>query len=323
MSRYGEADLARLKTVKLEARASLVHVENFARPLPRGAASAFLDSLPRILAGTSLREIVEAVAAARRGGRAVVAMVGGHVVKTGVSPCLVEWLDAGVLTAVAMNGAAAIHDVEVALCGRTSEDVEAGLRLGTFGMAEETAAFVNGAAIEAARRSEGLGEALGRLLIERAAPYRGVSLLASAHRAGVPATVHVAIGADVVHAHAACDGASVGDSSHRDFRILAAALAQVGSGVVMNIGSAVILPEVFLKALTVARNLGADPSGLVTVNLDFLQHYRPTQNVVVRPVRGVGRGYGVTGHHEFLVPLLTGAVLDALGTDALEPRNPL
>ena len=309
MSRYREADLSRLTLHPIEKRESLVSIEQFARPLARGAASALIDSLPGILAGRALREIVEAVVSARRDGRPVVAMAGGHVVKTGVTPCLVEWIDAGILTAVALNGAAAIHDVEIALFGRTSEDVEAGLRTGSFGMVTETASFVNGAAREAAARGEGFGESLGRLLVERGAPHRRASLLAAAYEVKIPATVHVALGADIVHAHASCDGAAVGESTHRDFRILAAALAP-GAGVVFNIGSAVVLPEVFLKALTVARNLGAPAEGLVTVNLDFLQHYRPTQNVVVRPTRGTGHGYAVTGHHEILVPLLTAAVLD-------------
>jgi hypothetical protein len=311
MSRYREVDLSRLTLVPVEARESLVRVEDFARPLPRGAASAVLDALPDLLAGKALREIVTAVVAARRAGRAVVAMTGGHVVKTGVSPGLIAWMEAGLLGACAMNGAAAIHDCEIALFGRTSENVEAGLATGAFGMASETAAFLNGAARQAAERGEGFGEALGRLLVEAGAPHRGASLLARAYESGIPATVHVAIGADVVHAHASCDGAAVGAATHRDFRILAAALETAAGGVVLNIGSAVVLPEVFLKALTVARNLGASREGLVTVNLDFLQHYRPTQNVVVRPTRGSGRGYAVTGHHELLVPLLTAAVLDA------------
>jgi hypothetical protein len=243
----------------------------------------------------------------------MVAMAGGHVVKTGTAPCLIEWMEAGLLSAIALNGAAAIHDCEIALVGETSEDVESGLRQGTFGMASETAAFLNGAAKDAVRTGEGYGEALGRALEESGAPHRHASLLAGAFRAGIPATVHVALGADVVHAHPSCDGAAVGESSHRDFRILAAVLEEIRGGVVLNIGSAVILPEVFLKALTVARNLGASAEGLTTVNLDFLQHYRPTQNVVVRPTRGVGHGYAITGHHELLVPLLTAAVLDAWG----------
>lgn len=319
MSRYREVDLSRLRLVPLEKRESLVRVEDFARPLPRGAAASLLESLPGILAGTALREIVGAVIEARRTGRPVIVMAGGHVVKTGVTPGLVAWMEAGLLSALALNGAAAIHDAEIALFGRTSEDVQAGLRAGSFGMAAETAEFMNGAAREAADRGEGLGEALGRLLIEKGAPHRRVSLLATAYEASLPATVHVALGADVIHAHPSCDGAAVGAATHRDFRIFAAALEAVGGGVVLNIGSAVVLPEVFLKALTVARNLGASLEGLVTVNLDFLQHYRATQNVVVRPTRGVGRGYALTGHHEVLVPLLTAAVLD--GWEGAGPRG--
>ncbi|HTR97223.1 MAG TPA: hypothetical protein VMH61_04925, partial [Candidatus Acidoferrales bacterium] len=213
----------------------------------------------------------------------------------------------------AMNGAAAIHDVEIARNGRTSEDVEAHLHAGTFGMVDETGDFMNGASREGVARGEGLGECWGRALEEVAAPHRDVSLLAAAWRRGVPATVHVALGTDTIHHHPACDGAALGEASLRDFRIFAATLAEARGAVVLNFGSAVLMPEVFLKALAVARNLGADLSGLVTANFDQIQHYRPRVNVVERPTRGPGaHGYALTGHHEILLPLFAGAVLAGL-----------
>jgi hypothetical protein len=226
-------------------------------------------------------------------------------------------MERAVLTHLAMNGAAAIHDVEIARVGRTSEDVEANLHAGTFGMVDETGDFMNDVAADAARREEGLGEAWGRALEEERAPHRAASLLACAWRLGIPATVHVAIGTDTIHHHPRCDGAALGAGSLRDFRVLAATLARARGAVILNLGSAVIMPEVFLKALAVARNLGADLSGLTTVNLDQIQHYRPRVNVVERPTRAEGaRGFALTGHHEILVPLLAAAVIAALEAPA-------
>jgi hypothetical protein len=310
MGRYREADLTRLTVGSVASRPTRVRVEDFARPLDPAAARAVLDALPDQLAARDLREIVSRVLAAHRARRPVVVMLGGHVVKVGVSPCLIGLITRGVITHLAMNGAAAIHDVEIARFGNTSEDVEAGLQSGTFGMVDETGDFMNGAVIEGARRGEGLGEAWGRALAEAAAPHLEVSLLAAAWQAGIPATVHVAIGTDTIHHHPRCDGAALGASTLRDFRILAATLAEARGAVVFNLGSAVLMPEVFLKALAVARNLGADLADLTTVNLDQIQHYRPRVNVVERPTRGPGgRGFALTGHHEILVPLLAAAIL--------------
>ncbi len=310
MSRYREADLSRLHVGSVEARATRVNVSEFARPLDPAAARALLDALPDQLAARSLRAVVAHVGRAHRDGRPVVAMYGGHVIKAGVSPCLVTLLEAGVLTHLAMNGAAAIHDVEIARIGRTSEDVESNLQSGTFGMVDETGDFMNAAVSEAAARDEGLGEAWGRALEESRAPHRDSSPLAVAWRRRVPATVHVAIGTDTIHHHPRCDGAALGEATLRDFRIFAAALAEARGAVVLNFGSAVLMPEVFLKALAVARNLGASLEGLVTVNFDQIQHYRPRVNVVERPTRAPGaQGYAITGHHEILVPLFAAAVL--------------
>lgn len=314
MGRYPEADLAKLAITSVSERATKVSVAEFARPLAPAAARAVLAALPDQLAGTALREIVARTVAAHRAGRPVVAMVGGHVIKTGVTPALIALLDRGVIRHVAMNGAAAIHDVEIARIGRTSEDVEANLHQGTFGMVDETGDFMNDAMRTGADRGEGLGECWGRALEEIRAPHAAVSLLAAAWRKRVPATVHVAIGTDTIHHHPRCDGAALGETTLRDFRIFAATLAEARGAVVLNFGSAVLMPEVFLKALSVARNLGADLAGLTTANFDQIQHYRPRLNVVERPTRGAegGRGFSITGHHELLVPLFSAAVLAGL-----------
>jgi hypothetical protein len=310
VSRFREADLTRLKRGPVAERATRVSVGEFARPLDPHAAAAYLAALPDQWAGRAFREVVARTAAAHRSGRPVLLLAGGHVVKVGVSPCWIELIERGVVTHVAMHGATAIHDVEIALTGRTSEDVEAQLQTGAFGMVEETGAFMNRAAGEAARRGAGLGEAWGEALEAAAAPHRDASLLARAARKGIPATVHVALGTDTIHYDPACDGAALGETSLRDFRILAGTLAEARGAVVFNAGSAVLLPEVFLKALAVARNLGASLEGLTTVNLDQIQHYRPRVNVVERPTRAPGaRGFALTGHHELLVPLLCGAIL--------------
>ncbi len=317
MGRFPEADLSRLSVGSVSVRPTRVAVSEFARPPDPEAAARLLASLPDQLAARALREVVSRVAAAARARRPVIAMCGGHVVKTGVSPCLIALMEGGVITHLALNGSAAIHDVEVARVGRTSEDVEAHLQSGTFGMVDETGDFMNAAMIEGARRSEGLGECWGRALEEERPPHLAASLLATAWRLEIPATVHVAVGTDTVHFHPRCDGAALGETSLRDFRILAATLAEARGSVALNLGSAVLMPEVYLKALTVARNLGADLSDLTTVNFDQIQHYRPRVNVVERPTKGSGsRGYGITGHHEIMIPLFAGAVLAEVGADS-------
>jgi hypothetical protein len=313
MGRYPEADLSRLAVGSVAARPTRVQVADFARPLDPAAARAVIDTLPDQLAARALSEVIARVAESHRSGRPVVAMCGGHVVKVGVSPCLIALMERGIVTHLALNGAAAIHDVEIARAGRTSEDVEAHLHQGTFGMVDETGDFMNRTAIEGVKRAEGLGEAWGRALAEERPAHLGVSLLAAAWRLRIPATVHIAIGTDTIHHHPRCDGAALGEASLRDFRIFAATLAQARGASVLNFGSAVLLPEVFLKALAVARNLGADLSGLTTVNFDQIQHYRPRVNLVERPTRGEGsQGYALTGHHEIMVPLFAAAVLAAV-----------
>ncbi len=314
MSRFAEADLTKLKRMPAADRATKVAVADLARPLEPAAAAALVHSLPDQLAARALREVIARIVAAHRAGRPVIVLAGGHVVKVGVVPCLLPLIERGVIRHVAMNGATAIHDIELAMLGRTSEDVDAHLQTGTFGMVDETGAFMNRVAREAAMTGDGLGEAWGRALEDDRVPHRGISLLAGAARAGIPATVHVALGTDTIHYDPACDGAALGETSLRDFRILAATLAEASGAVVLNLGSAVLMPEVFLKALAVARNLGASLAGLTTVNLDQIQHYRPRMNVVERPTRAEGaKGYSLTGHHEIMVPLLCGAVLAELG----------
>jgi len=310
MGRYKEADLTRLKRLSAAERPTKVSVSEFARPLEPAAAAALLRSLPDQLAARTLREVIARTQAAHRTKRPVVLMLGGHVIKVGVSPCFIELIELGVITHVAMNGAAAIHDVEIARMGCTSEDVEAHLQAGSFGMVDETGTFMNEVARVAARAGLGLGEAWGRALEDERAEHRDVSLLARAWRRSVPATVHVALGTDTIHYDPGCDGGALGETSLRDFRVFAGTLAEARGAVVLNVGSAVLMPEVFLKALTVARNLGASLDGLTTVNFDQIQHYRPRVNVVERPTRAEGaRGYSLTGHHELLVPLFCAGVV--------------
>ena len=271
-----------------------------------------------MLVARDFRRVVQAVVAAHHAGRAVLVMLGGHVVKTGLAPVLVDLMRRGVVTHVAMNGSAAIHDYEIARFGATSEDVAAGLRDGTFGMAEETGRGMNEAFVRGAAAHQGMGEAvavaLAELEDEGALVHPELSVLLNAHRLGRLATVHAAIGAEIIHQHPAASGAAIGDVSHRDFRRLAAALPALhDGGVVLNLGSAVIMPEVFLKALTIARNLhGGRPTHFVTCDLDMQRHYRPRMNVVQRPTLDGGAGYEITGHHEIMVPLLAWAVVETL-----------
>jgi hypothetical protein len=327
MSRYPEIDLADVRTRPVASRESLVDVTALARPV-NAADAAILDRLPDFLGAASLRAVIAATLAAARRKRPVVVMAGAHVVKTGCGPCLIQLMEEGIVTAVALNGAAAIHDFELASFGSTSEDVEASLRKGAFGMARETAVAMNETTVAAAGRGEGLGEGWGRHLLETEAPHAASSLLASAFRLSIPLTVHVALGTDILHQHPSADGAAIGATSLRDFRILAAALSPLSGGVVLNFGSAVILPEVFLKALSVLLNRGEAVTELTTCDFDFIRHYRPTRNVVERPgAAGRGRGYALTGHHEILIPLFTAGVIRgraaaASGSDSRGSQGP-
>ncbi len=315
MTEYREADFSRLKTVSIAQRPNKVDPSVLAHPPGRDQSfTAFWRSLPDILAAKDLRYVADQIARAA-GRRAVVLLLGGHVIKVGLGPLLRALLERGVITHLAMNGSAAIHDFELAAYGGTSEDVARGLADGTFGMAEETGREMNAAVVEGARTGRGMGEALAEYLKGRAklaAP--DVSVLLAAAASGLPVTVHATVGADITHQHPTADGAALGATSHRDFKRLAASLpALQDGGVVLNLGSAVVMPEVFLKALTVARNLnGGKPTGFTACDCDMQRHYRPRVNVVERPTLAGGRGIQLTGHHEILIPLLCWAVLEQL-----------
>lgn len=312
---YREADLAAVRTVPIADRANRVDASRLAQVAGADRSFAgFWNGLPDILAARELRIVVDRIAEAA-GQRGVVTMLGGHVIKVGLGPLLCDLMRRGVLTHLALNGSAAIHDFELAAYGGTSEDVGAGLRDGTFGMAEETGREMNGALAAGAREGRGAGEALARALHARAdLPGGAASVLVASERHGVPVTVHTAIGAEIIHQHPAADGAALGDTSHRDFRRLAAGLLALDDGgVVLNLGSAVLMPEVFLKALTIARNLhGGRPTGFTAVDCDMQRHYRPRVNVVERPTAAGGHGVLLTGHHEILLPLLYWAVIERL-----------
>jgi hypothetical protein len=300
-----------------------VSLAEFARPHARGGTvAAFLGSLPRILGSEALRRLAAEVLRARSRRKPILWGLGAHVLKVGLSPVLIDLMERGYATGLALNGAGVVHDFELAVAGRTSEDVGAGLGSGAFGMARETGEQVNRAIVEGDRDGLGLGASLGRYLHASRPPHAAISLLAAAWRLGLPATVHVALGTDIVHMHPACEPAATGRATHLDFRLFAAQVARLGGGgVYLNVGSAVLLPEVFLKAVTLARNLGHELRDFATANLDFIQSYRPGTNVVERPTRGVGRGYRLTGHHEILVPLLAAALIEGTPARAGSPRR--
>ena len=313
MPRYKQVDLSGIKTISIKSRKSKVTPSEFAKVLKNPSAAGvkdLIDSLPRILAAGELRDLVNDIVRSRRKGKPVILMMGAHVIKVGLSPIIIDLVKRGVVTHVAMNSAAAIHDVETAMWGHTSEDVAVNLMDGTFGMSRETGEFINrGLTASLHGSSEGFGEALARKLLDRQARLQAFSILVSCYKEDVPVTVHAAIGTDIIHQQPTMDGSATGELSFRDFKVLAHSVKDLkGGGVVINIGSAVILPEVFLKALTVARNLGYKAKGFSTANFDMIRHYRPTMNVVERPTQRHGRGYQFTGHHEIMIPLLAAMI---------------
>jgi hypothetical protein len=306
---YEEFDLSGIRSYPLASRTSKAKAADFARPLEPGrSVGAFVDSLPDILAGSDLKAIVGALRTARASDGGIIWGIGAHVIKTGLSPVLIDLMERGFVSALAMNGAGIIHDFEIAVSGATSEDVDEALGPGRFGMAEETATVLNGAITEGVAQGLGIGQAVGARLLGMRPPHAGLSLLAAAVRLEIPVTVHVAIGTDIIHMHPAADGAALGTGSLRDFRYFVSNVACLRRGVYLNCGSAVVLPEVFLKAVALARNAGISLEGLTTVNIDFLRMYRPHTNVVSRPVAGIGKGYSLVGHHEILIPLLAAAL---------------
>jgi len=306
-------DPKRARTRKLAELSRKVSRGQFARPVDAGArVRDFIDSLPDVLAAADFRELARRIARAHREKRTVLLMSGAHSLKVGLGPLISALMRDGIVTAIATNGATIIHDFELAYAGRTSEDVGAGLSDGSFGMAEETGAFLNRAARIAATESLGLGEAVGREMIAKKLRYRESSIFATAHRIGIPATVHVAIGADIIHMHPDADGAAIGQASLADFHRLAGVVATLERGVVLNVGSAVVMPEVFLKALNLARNVGNKVADFCAADMDFIRQYRARLNVVERPTAGGGRGIMLTGHHEIMFPLLAAAVREEI-----------
>lgn len=277
--------------------------------------SLWLKSLPKTLAANDLRRVADHMVQAIRSGNPIVLAMGAHVIKVGLNPVIIDLMERGFIDGLALNGAGIIHDAELAMVGQTSEDVAAQIGEGKFGMAEETGRILNEAIIEGAEQGDGLGKAVGARLVKEDFPYKRYSLSARAFELGIPMTVHVAIGTDIIHFHPRVDGAAIGKTSHLDFRIFSSLISRIEGGVFINLGSAVIMPEVFLKALSLARNLGFDVKHFTTVDMDFIRHYRPMTNVVQRPTLEGGKGYSLVGHHEIMFPLLTAAVIERLAED--------
>jgi deoxyhypusine synthase len=310
--RFHAIDRKNVETVPAGERKSRVHVRDEGRSVAAGASVAeLIDSLPDQLAGADFRAVIRAWSTAWQEDRTVLFGFGAHLIKVGLAPLVIDLMERGAINALMMNGAGCVHDLELSMLGHTSEDVAAGIDDGSFGMAAEPTRRLNEAIARGHADGLGMGEAVGRDILESADPYKDRSVLANAHRLGLPVTVHVAIGTDIHHMHAEADGAAMGATSQRDFDRLTGIVAALDHGVLFNVGSAVILPEVFLKALTLARNLGHPVSDITTVNLDFLRHYRPRVNVVERPTQSSGSGYALVGHHELMLPLLAAGVLEA------------
>jgi hypothetical protein len=306
-------DFANLNTYSVHDRFSKVTVENFARPLGQGATvSEFLASLPDQLLGRDLPELIDRLAASHTQKKPVIVGMGAHVIKVGLNPLLIDLMQRGIITGLALNGAGIVHDTEIAMVGRTSEDVDQVLGSGAFGAARETGEVVNEAIRRGAAANQGMGEAIGAYLLERKFPYNKSSLLAEAGRLGVPVTIHVAIGTDIVHIHPSANGADIGKTSYHDFKLFCRQVSELEGGAYLNFGSAVIMPEIFLKALTVVRNLGHKVENFTTANFDFIRHYRTMTNVVNRPTAGGGRGFNIIGHHEVMIPLLIAGLLARL-----------
>lgn len=313
MAEEKHLDYTKLSTYSIMDRKSLVSKDDFAQPWTKGEGlGTFMDRLPAILAGKDIRAVIEAISLAAKNERHVCFAMGGHVIKTGMNPILIDLMEKQVITLLAMNGSCIIHDLETALTGRTSEDVAASIGTGSFGMAKETSELLNQAIENANEKGTGLGRAVGQLILDQDLPYKDLSLTAQGAKLGLPVTVHVAMGTDIIHMHPDFDGAGCGKASMDDFKILAKNIADLENGVFVNAGSAVILPEVFLKGLTLVRNLGHKVDDFTTVNLDFIRHYRPMTNVVNRPTLGKGKGYAIVGHHEILIPLIAAGVIESL-----------
>ena len=311
--KFKPVDLSRVNTYSLAERKSKVFKASFAKAWQKGDCfKDFLNNLPDILAGRDIRAVIDSLATASQNKKTIVLAMGAHVIKVGLNPLVIDLMERGIITAIAMNGAGIIHDLELAVAGQTSEDVETSIENGTFGMAAETGNFLCEATDLAGKKSIGLGEAVGLTIIDKNLPNNDLSILAAGKRLDVPVTVHVAIGTDIIHMHPMFDAGATGEATHRDFRTFTSIIATLEGGVFLNVGSAVILPEVFLKAVTLARNLGNKVENFTTVNMDFIRHYRPMTNVVTRPTSKGGQGFNLTGHHEILLPLIAAGVIEQI-----------
>ena len=314
-SKFEPVDLKKVKTYPLSNRQSKVSSTDFAQPWQEGASyKDFLERLPNILSGGDIKAVIAGLAKAARKKKTVILGMGAHVIKVGLNPVVIDLMERGVISAVAMNGAGIVHDLEVAMAGQTSEDVAATIDDGSFGMARDTADFLNTAIAGSDKNPPGLGQSIGRAILDHQLPLREHSILAAGCRLDIPVTVHVAIGTDIIHMHPKFDPAKTGQASHRDFRLLTSIVGSLEGGVYLNVGSAVILPEIFLKAVTLARNLGHTLDHFMTVNIDFIRHYRPLTNVIQRPTAKGGTGINLVGHHEILVPLIAAGLIESLDT---------
>ena len=313
MVKWDPISLDKIRSYPLRERPSKVSIEDLAKPwIPGGDIGDWVRSLPGILAGNDFRKVTYSIVNAVKSKKMVILAMGAHAIKVGLSPIIIDMMERGVISGLAMNGAGIIHDTELAMVGHTSEDVAAQIRDGNFGMAEETGSFLNKAIKDGADKGYGLGRAIGAVLVKKEFPYNRFSILKRAFDLDIPVTVHVAIGTDIIHFHPEVDGSSIGKTSHLDFRIFSRLVTRLEGGVYINLGSAVIMPEVFLKALSLARNLGHDLKEFTTVNMDFIKGYRPMTNVVQRPTLEGGTGYTLIGHHEIMLPLLAAAVIEGL-----------
>lgn len=313
MSEIKPISLEKVRTYSLKERKSKVNVESFAKPWDIGGSILkWLDTIPDILCAKDLKEIIAELVRAKLYNRTVLLGMGAHPIKVGLNPVIIDLMEKGILKGIAMNGAGIIHDTEIAMVGHTSEDVAEQLKEGRFGMAEETGSFLNNAISEGRRKDMGLGEAVGNMLVREGFPFNKYSILARAFELDIPVTVHVAIGTDIIHMHPAVDPSAIGYTSHLDFRLFARLVSQLEEGVFINLGSAVIIPEVFLKALSLVRNLGYNIYKFTTINMDFITQYRAITNVVRRPTMEGGKGFNITGHHEIMFPLIASLLLESL-----------
>lgn len=314
MKRYRIASLKKVKTYPLQTRKSKVSSNAYAIPPVKGETlKSFFEKLPDILAARDFRDTVKAILKARNNNKPVVLGMGAHPIKVGLSPVIIELMRKNIITTIATNGACIIHDFELSFLGKTSENVDRELQQGTFGMAQQTGRYLNRAIKTGIKKGYGIGRSVGEMIARSTFALKDGSIFANAYKCGIPATVHVAIGTDIIHMHRDASGSAIGEGTLRDFKLLISILSDLEGGVYINLGSAVVMPEVFLKALSVARNLGKKIENITTVNMDFIQHYRPKENVLRRPTLKKGSAYALTGHHEIMFPLLAAALVEAIG----------